>query len=385
MKMLNAWTVEIDELDVAVAQIIEQLDMENSLLAHSAGFITCSYEYVEAGTVESICKALPFDVVGCTTLTNSNNQRSGILLLCLSVLTADDCLFSTALTRHLEGDICANVDEAFQRASASLDDPPGLILAFMPMVSAISGEDMLGALDRAAGGAPIFGTVGCDSDPANFEHTYTIHNGICAKDRMSMLLISGRVTPRFVVCNAAEHNLYKQQAIITASEGNILKEVNNVSARDYFASIGLMHDDGLEAVSSVPFVIDSHDGSQAFARAIYTINDDGSAICGGTMPEGGTLSIGRLNISDILVTTERSLNQILANENLNGVIMFPCLGRNVVLGATPLRGIDKVREMLGHSLPWHLAYSGGEVCPVRNNMGDVVNRFHNFTFIACAI
>ena len=385
MKMLNAWTLEIDEPDVAVAQIMAQLDMENSLLAHSAGFITCSYEYVETGTVKAICEALPFEVVGCTTLTNSVNQKAGILLLCLSVLTADDCRFSTASACTLGGNIRNNVNQAFRQAAESLDAPPKLALTFLPMVSTISGEDMLNALDGAANGIPIFGTVGCDSDPAHFDNTYVIHNGTCSKDCMSILLISGQVTPRFIVGATSEHNLYRQQAVITRSEGNILKEVNDVSARDYFASIGLMQDNGLEAVSAVPFVIDHNDGSQPLARAIYAIFDDGSAICGGTMPEDATLSIGQLNISDVISTTEQSLEQLLNNKEINGIIMFPCIGRNLVLGATPLREIDKVREMLGNSLPWHVAYAGGEICPVYNNTGDIMNCFHNFTFIACAI
>ena len=385
MKMLNAWTLEIDEPDVAVAQIMAQLDMENSLLAHSAGFITCSYEYVETGTVKAICEALPFEVVGCTTVTNSVNQKAGILLLCLSVLTADDCRFSTASAHNLEGNIRKNTDEAFRQATESLGEPPKLALAFLPMVSTVSGEDMLNAIDAAAKGIPIFGGVGCDSDPAHYDNTYTIHNGTCSKDCISMLLISGQVVPRFIVGATSEHSLYRQQAIITKSEGNILKEVNHVSARDYFASIGLMQDNGLEAVSGVPFVIDHNDGSPPLARAIYAIYDDGSAICGGTTPEGATLSVGRLNVNDVLSTTEQSLEQLLKNKEINGIIMFPCIGRNFVLGATPLREVDKVREILGDSLPWHVAYAVGEICPVYTNTGDIMNRFHNFTFIACAI
>jgi len=98
MRMLNAWTLELDDPAVAVAEILEQLDLENRLLAHSAGFITCSSDYVETGMVKAICDALPFEVVGCTPLTNAVNQEGGTLLLCLSVLTADDCRFVTALT-----------------------------------------------------------------------------------------------------------------------------------------------------------------------------------------------------------------------------------------------------------------------------------------------
>jgi hypothetical protein len=383
--MLNAWTLEVDDPAVAVAEILKQLDLENQLLAHSAGFITCSYDYVEAGMVQAICDALPFDVVGCTTLTNATNQEAGTLLLCVSVLTADDCRFTATHTPALGDNAHAVIGETFQHAVAQLGEQPGLTLAFLPMLGTVSGELMLHALNDAAAGAPIFGTIACDSDTAHYSNTFTIHNGTCSRDSMSMLLIGGNVRPQFVVTSTSEQNLHKQQAVITSSEGSVLKEVNGMSAREYFAFIGLSQGEGIEGMSSVPFVVNYNDGSQPVARAIYSLNDDGSASCGGVMPEGGTFSIGRMDVDDILLTAEQSLETLLKKADINGIIMFPCLGRNMVLGVTPLSEIEKVQGVLGNTFPWHLAYSGGELCPVYGNDGCTVNRFHNFTFIACAI
>lgn len=385
MKMLNAWTLEIDDPQIAVTEILEQLDMENRLLKNSAGFITCSYDYVETGVVEAICSALPFEVVGCTTLTNAVNDEAGLMLLCLTVLTADDCDFSTALTPPLTGDLNAAVSKTYDDALDKIKTKPGLVLAFLPMMGAVGGELILDALDKAAEGAPVFGTIACDSDTAHYSNSFTIHNGQCARESMSLLLISGNINPRFVVTSTSEQNLQKQPAFITSSEGSTLKEVNGVSAMDYFSSIGLIQSSGIEAMSSVPFVVNYNDGTQPVARAIYSLNEDGSAVCGGLMPEGGTLYIGLMDVADILLTAETSLTKLLANEGANGIITFPCLGRNMVLGMDPLAEIDVVQKILGNSLPWHLAYSGGEVCPVYGDDGRTVNRFHNFTFVACAV
>jgi hypothetical protein len=266
-----------------------------------------------------------------------------------------------------------------------LEEQPGLILAFLPMLNAVGGELMLHALNDVAADTPVFGTIACDSDTAHYSNSFTIHNGACSREGMSMLLISGNVHPRFVVAATSEQNLHKQQAIITSSEGSVLKEVNGITAQAYLSSIGLLQGEGIEALSSVPFVVNYNDGSQPVARAIYSLNKDGSASCGGIMPNGGTLSIGRMDEEDILLTAEQSLEKVLENPGINGIIMFPCLGRNMVLGASPLKEIEKVQGILEDTLPWHLAYSGGEVCPVYGNDGAPVNRFHNFTFIACAI
>jgi hypothetical protein len=382
--MLNAWTLEVDDPAVAIHELLEQLDLENRLLSHSAGFITCSHDYVETGMVKAVCDALPFEVVGCTSLANAVNQEAGDLLLCLSVLTSDDCRFATALTPSLEDDANAAITGTFKQAVAQSGEQPGLVLAFLPMHGTVSGEHMLHALDEAAAGTPVFGTIACDPDTAHYSNSFTIHNGTCSRGCMSMLLISGKVRPHFVVSATSVHGQHRQQAIITSSEGSVLKEINGMSAQAYFASLGMTHGEAIEGMSSVPFVVNYNDGSQPVARAIYMLNHDGSALCGGSIPEGGTLSIGRLDVDDILRTSGQAVEKLLNNASLSCVIMFSCLGRNMVLGLTPLIEIEKIRKKLGASLPWHLAYSGGELCPVYGN-GRTINRFHNFTFVACAM
>ncbi|MDR2738996.1 MAG: hypothetical protein LBB68_04085 [Treponema sp.] len=71
IKVLNACTAEIDDVDLAVSEILEQLDVPGNLRNNSIGIIACYYEFIETGVVAEICKRLPFDVVGCTTLGNA--------------------------------------------------------------------------------------------------------------------------------------------------------------------------------------------------------------------------------------------------------------------------------------------------------------------------
>ena len=384
MKLINAKTLELDDPVAAVAEILDQLDLAGNALKNSVGFLTCSFEFVESGIVKSVCEALPFDVAGCTTLANANNSDGGTMLLCLSVLTADDCQFAAAVTNPLKNGLEAEVGASAQKAAASLGEPTKMALAFLPMFG-VGGEIMLTALDKALQGAPIFGTVACDFDTASYSNTYVIYNGQFYKDCLSFLLVSGNVNPKFVVTSTSEQNLRKQEAVITSSKGHLLRAVNGITAKDYFESIGLIAGKGIEGMSSIPFVVDYNDGTQAVSRAIYGLNEDGSAVCGGLMPEGGTLYIGRMDEEDILLTAETSSKTLLLKEELNGVIMFPCLGRNMVLAIDPMAEINTVRSIFGDAAPWHLAYSGGECCPVYGICGNLKNRFHNFTFIGCAI
>jgi len=384
MKLLNAFTLELDSSEIAVSEILAQLDLENNARKHCAGFITCSYDFVETGIVRAICDALPFDVVGCTTLTNANNREADAVLLCLTVLTADDCRFAAALSEPLDGDMEGAIGEAARRAMNELGEPAKLSLAFLPM-SGIAGENMLTALDEALGGTPIFGTIACDIDTAAYSNSHVFYNGEARRNSASFLLISGNVNPRFVIASTSEQNTRKQQAVITSSEGSLLKRVNNMTATEYFVSLGLTSGAGVEGMSSVPFVVDYNDGTQPAARAIYSLNADGSAVGGGHMPEGGSLSIGQMDARDILLTADSSTRDLLGAEGVNGLILFPCLGRYMALALDPMAEIAAVQKVVGDAIPTHLAYSGGECCPVYTKDGQTENRFHNFTFIGCAL
>ena len=385
MKLLNAWTFDPDDPDVVIPEILDQLDLENNALKNSVGLLTCSYDFIESGMVKAICEALPFDVIGCTTLMNANNEEAGSILLCLTVFTADDCDFSAVVSDTLGSDFESQIADIAADAKGKLEATPEMAIALFPMCG-IGGEMMLDILDKTLDGLPIFGTVASDQDTAEYSSTYVIFNGECYRDRMTFFLISGAVKPRFVVAATSEQNLRKQQAVITSSEGCIIKEINNSKARDYFEAIGMIAGKGIEGMSSVPFVVDYGDGSQPVARAIFGLNDDGSAICGGYMPEGSTLYFGRMDEEDIMLTAETSTQELLEKEDINGIIFFPCLGRNMVLVVDPYREIELVRNQVADKVPWHLAYSAGECCPVYNsNNESVSNRFHNFTFIGCAL
>jgi hypothetical protein len=377
--------MELDEPAIAVSEILDKLDLERNAKKNSVGLITCSYDYVESGIVKAICNALPFDVIGCTSLTNANNTEAGTMLLCLTVFTADDCRFSAAVSGSLADNVENEVHMAATKATNALGEKALMSLALFPMFG-VGGELMLNALDNALDGVPIFGTVACDHDTAEYSNTHTIYNGECFRDRLSFFLISGNIKPKFVVAATSEQNLRKQRAVITSSEGCLIKKINEMTAREYFEFMGMVSGKGIEGISSVPFMVDYGDGSQPIARAIFGLNQDGSALCGGFVPEGSTLYIGRMDEEDILLTAENSIKYLLKTDGLKGIIMFPCLGRNMVLAISPLAEINLVRKEIGDKTPWHLAYSAGECCPVYSRKDSrLLNRFHNFTFTGCAL
>ncbi|MDR1979253.1 MAG: FIST C-terminal domain-containing protein [Synergistaceae bacterium] len=386
LKMRNAYTSEIDDADAAVADILGQIDLKEGVLKNSVGILACNGEYVEVGAVEEICKRLPFEVIGCTTLGSAACGAYGPELLCLTILTSDDVTFSTVCTAPLVSGDAAEVrnslKEAYDEARAKLSGDPSLIFAILPILTEVGGSTVLKELDGVSGGIPIFGTLSSDQS-VSYQESRTIYNGASHQYSAAMILARGDVNPKFHITALPEKNIQKQKAIITESEGCLLKRINDMPLLDYLATLGLTKESGLEATNTVPFLVDYGLGTSPVALGMYKITDEGYAVCGGEMPVGATLSIGMIDYEGIMETAALTVENALNRDEINGLLMFPCLTRNHMLSPNSMDEMKKVNALISQKVPYMLCYSGGEICPVYGEDGKLYNRFHNYTFTAC--
>lgn len=391
--MHTACTQEIDEAASAVSDILTQLDCETNLLAHSVGIVTCHADFLASGVLKAVCDSLPFDVVGTTTLGAavqgpsgpgaSGGYVSGQELLTVSVLTSDDVTFVAVLTDSLAADQEGPIRAAAGSSAAGLPQPASLVLVYAPLLQHVGGERLVRMVTEATGGAPLFGTLTCDHN-FDFRDARVIHNGEAYADRMAMVLLSGPVGCRFMTISVPERNAERQSAVITGSEGNVVKEVNGVPVLDYLESIGLSRDAGLEGSKSIPVILDYNDGTPAVARCFYMISPEGHAVCGGEMPAGATFALSSMEAEDVILSAEQILGRIAGRDEVNGMLVMSCIVRSVTLGVDQMAEARRVGEKLaGGGLPYQLCYSGGEMCPVYQGEGGTANRFHNFSFAVC--
>ena len=98
IKTLIAHTTELDDADLAVEQITSRLKLDDGLMKNTIGIVACHYEFVLSDIFKEICTALPFDVVGTISASQSVHGESGSLLLTLMVLTSDDVEFKKVMT-----------------------------------------------------------------------------------------------------------------------------------------------------------------------------------------------------------------------------------------------------------------------------------------------
>jgi hypothetical protein len=374
IKMLVAATSEIDDPEVAVTEILAQLDLEKCLLANSLGLIACYYEFMETGVVRLLCERLPFEVIGCTTMGSAVNGHYGLEQLSLAVLTSDDVRFATAFSDVVTVDnVAQTVEDAYRRASAGL--PPSLVLAIPPFMLNMSGDSIMKLLDKAGGGAPVFGFGSCDTD-LTFAHCKTIHNGDAHRYKMALALVYGEVKTDFFFISVADRNVQALTGVVTESSGYTVRRINRMPAVDYLASLGVNTDNA--SLMSVPLMVDYGDETKPAATTMYSTVDK-NVMCGTEIPEGAKVALARVDYGSVMNTAESAVRHILKS-GAGVALIAPCFSRCLMISPNCEDEMKKMEQRIGSAMPFWFCYAGGEICPAYDGRGRRLNRFHNMTY-----
>ncbi|MDR1250006.1 MAG: FIST C-terminal domain-containing protein [Treponema sp.] len=385
IKMLNACTAEIDDTDDAVDAILGQLDLSRTLLSNSVGIIACHYEFIHNGTAEELCKRFPFPVTGCTTLGNATKDECGVELLSISVLTSDDVYFSVAMSQELDPeDMDSAISGTYKQALEKLGGDPAMILTYAPMMRSLGAAPIMNALNRLGAGIPVFGTISCDST-SDYSKSRVILNGLAEPNTLALVLLKGNVHPKFYVNTLPEASIKKLTAVVTDSEECLIKKVNDMPFLDYLETIGISKEAVLASTVSYPIMMDYNDGSKPTGRGIYSVTPEGNGVLGGEIPVGATIAMANMDYTAVLQTAGDAVKKAIAPGDVSGLLVYPCLTRNLVLGANSDDEMQKIAEILGGKYPYQICYSGGEICPVFAGDGNLLNRVHNFTCVICVL
>ena len=383
-KTIVAYTAEIDNSQIAIDEIKSQLKLETDLLKNSVGIIACHYEFVISGIVKKISEALPFDVVGTVSTSQSIKDHADSLILTIMVITSDDVEFVTELTPSLLNEPGKIVTESYKKASAGREEKPALIFAFAPFMLQNSGDEYVSVISEASGNAPFFGTLAVD-DTENFSNCFMIMNGEHYIDRMSMILAYGNLSPKFYIANISPDKILDKSAVITKSSGHVIMEVNGCSVDAYFEDLGLTKASETQyAMTSLPLMLDYNDGTPQVSKIFISLTPERYALCAGAVPEGSTLHIAMSDKDDVILTTSRAVNRILDDiDKASGILIYSCISRSMVLGTDQFYEANMVNEKISNRLPFMMACSGGEICPTTHSGGEATNRFHNNAFVVC--
>jgi hypothetical protein len=238
-------------------------------------------------------------------------------------------------------------------------------------------------MDVACHGIPLWGSITNNID-FNYEKVQTICNGKCLPAGVAMMLVNGPVDPKFIVSSIPERNIYSSRAVITKSEGAVLREVNDMPILEYLKNVGLVINK--DNITTTPLMVYYDNAAEPVALGFYTMFDDGSLLAGGAMPEGTSFTVGSIDAEGIFESAEAGLKQIESFDKRQVTLLLPCVTRYIMLAPNQESELRLIEEKLaGSGHPFMMGYSGGEICPMLGQDGKLYNRFHNYTFCACVL
>ena len=381
--MFTARTSEIDEIEEAVEEIINQLDL-SALKKYSGGLLYCHRDFIESGVIEALCEVLPFDVIGMTAMACSDKHGYGKYDLTLTVLTSDEVSFVSGMSDSINIDNYeTEIEKLYSTLRESSGGDPALILTFVPHMQNVAGCEVVAAMDKVCNGLPIWGAL-TNSDNFNYDTVQTICNGKSLATGIAMLLIRGPIDPKFILHSIPERNIANARVVVTKSVGTTLYEVNDQPIMDYMAKIGLVITK--ENITTAPIMVYYEGSEKPVALGFYTMFEDGSVLTGGEMPVGTSISVGSIDAQGIFETTEAGLSDILSKKDRSVTLLLPCITRYIMLSPDQDAELRFIGERLaGEDVPFSMAYAGGEICPIPGPDGKLRNQFHNYTFCACAL
>lgn len=381
--MYTARTSEVDVIDEAIDEIKGQIDF-TALKKYSGGIIFCHMDFIDSGMVAALCEALPFPTIGMTSMGSADEHGYSLFDLTLTVLTSDEVTFEVGMTDSITHDTYKDeIDRLYTRIRGGTESDPAMILALVPYIQDVPGHEVVAAMDASCRGIPIWGSITSGVD-FNYNTVQTICNGKHLRAGLTMMFLNGPVEPKFIVASIPERNITSNRAVITKSEGAILREVNDMPVLAYLATIGLVIT--RENITTTPLMVYYDEAEAPVALGFYTLFEDGSVLTGGEMPVGASFAVGSIDAEGIFESAENGLKRVLGYKDRQATLLLPCVTRYVMLAPDQESELRLINERLAKSgSPFIMGYSGGEICPMPGPDGKLHNRFHNYTFSACIL
>ena len=378
----TAHTLEADDAEYAIAEILDQLQLESNQKKYSAGTIFCHTDFTNSGVAQAIAERMPFDVVGSTFVSAMTPDMDDHLMLVFNLFTSDDVEISALKIDNIAQP--GSASEAYRNTFSAYTPSPGLIMSYFPMIIPRSIDSILDELDSVSGGAPVYGGLAADT-ASEYDLWQVLYNGEAARDMAVSLFFFGDVHPQFFTSNMTTKYVQTEKSVITKSEGNILMEVNDKPFIEYLKDNGFGENVTASEFGSTPLLIDFCDGTPPVPRFVSALTPEGHTIIAGEAPVGSLLSLGSIDYAHVIRVTEEVMKTAVSSGTKGLMLIHPCASNYLLMGAGVESQKEIIRRYIGNEYRYTVGYSGGEVCPVYDKSGKRVNRFHNYTFVLCIL
>lgn len=401
MRSAVAVTKEIDDLEIAVDELVSKIKEQIEIGRASVAIVLCDPDVLTEELGSRLHEALGCDILGATATAVITRPYGMIDIgITIVVFTGDDVSFRVASTGPLTPETFdAEIRSTYRAACADAGTRPKMIILGAPSLRDITADRMMAVLDDEAGHVPIFGAVA--SDHYDYDRAKTFRNGESSDRALQVLTLFGDVEPIFSVRQCMKGTA-RIRGVITKSEHNRVYEIDGKPFIDFLSETTSIPNtkELVYYFQSMPFVIappDLEEGEQPLFRILEEIDpESGAGIFPSEMPEGSDLS-ARVMTREMMIrsceeTLETIFEKIRNNPNYEYSMIFTvsCNTRLLMLGSEKKMEMEKLHSMLQEHFGGNVNdigfYSYGEICPtIIRDDGSARNRMHSITFAVCAL
>jgi hypothetical protein len=311
------------------------------------------------------------------------------------MITSDDVTFSIHSVEDTDkksrGQLVDEITKLFSDLSGT--ETPKMVIPLLAMSQHFSGDDLVDTSNAMPEPFPIFGTIAFNMENKEGTH-YVLANGKISASTYVFIAFYGNIEPKFHLTTALAYDeSFGDVGEITEAEGPVLKSVNGIPALAYLKKLGMITSDNAVAGSgiwAVPAILAFPNGTKVVRAFLGIIDNTEHIFATGSMQEGVKIQFAYLDDGKTL-TSANALISDFCETKYNDFIAYSCAARAWSLGtkffAESQTIADKAKEYLSANkcpLNYSVAYSGGEICPVTDNTGKLINVLHNYTLIACS-
>jgi hypothetical protein len=391
--MLKTYVVDIKEIDDAEFAL-EELEAQMKdipLLKNSMGIVSINTDYISSGVYAAVQAALPFKLVGATTLVTATKNELSTYLFSIMILTSDDAEFSFALSDALpdEGSVAAITQECYKNALEGLANEAKLAFFFTTFNPKNYTDEYIRAMSEIRDDIPIFGTLTISEENNQVAFGKLLYGGEAFERRVAVVAVSGIHDARFYSSSVSQSGIMADDiGVVTKSKGNHVYEINNIPVTQFLEKVGFdpgMADKGAQSTSFfMKIKNDAGEIVSSWAGGVYAYID-GVAMFNSDIPEGTILSLFNTTKEEIMNTANTLVKNIKAERSEGFALVYTCVSRQFTMLDAYKAEYEFIRDSLAENFTVLVSGAGGEICPVSAPGEKLYNKGQGYTVIACVL
>ncbi len=331
-------------------------------------------------------------MVGGTTAGEISSEGVSEGSVVVMAISSPDVKFHAGIGRHMSRDEEACAREMIADVlSRTIIESTSSLLVF-PNGMGGDGLKVLGGF-RSVLERDLEISGGYLGDDMRFKQAFQYYNGRVYRDAIVGLLVSFDGSYRTGIGVRSGFESIGNSFYCTSSEGNVVKEFDNVSALELYKEfLGKERSARLPGICmEYPFgLIDQDAGSSGVRhfqlRCGLNVNrKKGTITLAASIPEGSAVTLTSGSRGDIINGAREAAEQViwsLGGAKPELIVMFSCVGRKLVLGRRIPEEVEVVRKCLGYEVPIIGFYTYGEIGPIDRSVEKLAEaKFHNETVV----